>query len=55
MTDIMQNEKNAPQVRLNASDNLLKNMLRLTEAVDVQRRLAALEEKLGGVDHDHQR
>lgn len=55
MSDIMQDTGTASQVRLNAADAILRNALKLTDTVDVQRRLAALEERLGGVEHDHQR
>lgn len=47
MREIMQDTEHAPQVRLNAADAILRNGLRLTDVVDVQRRLAALEERFG--------
>lgn len=43
MVEIMTNKENAPQVRLNAADALLRNGLRLTEQTDVVAQLRELE------------
>ena len=43
MLDVMSNTKNAPQIRLNAADGVLRNSLRLIDAADVQARIERLE------------
>lgn len=47
MAEIMTNADNAPQVRLNAADALLRNAARLTEQSDILERVAALEAAFG--------
>ena len=41
--EIMDNSDNAPQVRLNAADAILRHGLRLTEQMDILDRLDELE------------
>ena len=43
MREIMDEKKNAPQVRLNAADNILRHGIRMTEQVDILNRLDELE------------
>ena len=43
MAAIMGNEENAPQVRLNAAEALLRNGLKLTEQADILERMEQLE------------
>ena len=43
LSEIMNNKDNAPQVRLNASEAIMRNMLRLNEQLDILNRLNALE------------
>lgn len=43
MAEVMKDTKNAPQVRLNAADAVLRNALKLTEQQDILERLSALE------------
>lgn len=48
MVTIMQDEKNPPQVRLNASESVVRNCLRLTEQQEILRRLDELEARMNG-------
>lgn len=43
MADIVEDEKTAPQVKLNAADAIIRNSLKLTEQADILKRLEALE------------
>lgn len=43
MADIVEDEKTAPQTKLNAADAIIRNSLKLTEQTDILRRLDALE------------
>lgn len=43
MADIVEDEKTAPQVKLNAADAIIRNSLKLTEQTDIIKRLEALE------------
>ena len=43
MAQIMTNEENTPQVRLNAADTILRHGLKLTEQIDIIERLESLE------------
>ena len=45
MLEIMRDARNAPQIRLNAADSVLRNSMKLTEQNDILRRLDALEGK----------
>lgn len=47
MAQIMTNEENAPQVRLNAADTILRHGLKLTEQIDIVERLEAIEKARG--------
>lgn len=44
--DIMNNESNSDQVRLNACDLIIRNTYRLTELTDTKVKLAKLQERL---------
>lgn len=48
MAEIMGNDKNSPQVRLNAADSIIRNGLRLTEQQEILERLEALERAQDG-------
>lgn len=48
MAEIMGNDKNSPQVRLNAADSIIRNGLRLTEQQEIIERLEALERAQDG-------
>lgn len=43
MAEVMNEKKNAPQIRLNAADAVLRHGLRLTEKVDIVERLDKME------------
>lgn len=43
MAEVMKNKEVAPQVRLNAADAVIRNGLKLTELVDVTKRVDELE------------
>ena len=43
MADIMGEDENAPQVRLNAAEAIIRNGMKLTEQTDILSRLDALE------------
>ena len=48
MHTIAVDAENAPQVRLNAADALMRHMYRLTEIIDFEARIVALEKLYGG-------
>lgn len=48
MAEIMRNDKNSPQVRLNAADAIIRNGIRLTEQREILERLEALERAQDG-------
>lgn len=48
MHEIAVDAENAPQIRLNACDALLRHMVRISELVDVMARLEKLEEWKNG-------
>ena len=52
MYEIMSNESNAPSIRLTAADAILRNGLRLTQAVDVARRLDEVEKMIHEIRED---
>ena len=43
MSDIMRNDAHGPQTRLNAAEAILRNAVKLTEIVDVERQITELE------------
>lgn len=53
MWEICQNEANPPQVRLNASEAILRNSLRFTECTDVLKQLQELEKWRAETDGKH--
>lgn len=50
MAEVMNNDSASHQVRLNAAEAVLRNTLKLTEAVDITERLAALERRAAEED-----
>lgn len=50
MVEIRDDKKTPPQVRLNASAELIRNGLRMAEVVDVVERMDAIEQKLEGIE-----
>lgn len=47
--DIMEDDNNSPQVRLNAVDLIIRNTYKLTELTDTKKLLKTLEERLNGL------
>lgn len=45
VNDIMRDTENAPQVRINAADTILRYAIKLTETVEIVTRIEALEER----------
>ena len=43
MADVMRNDAHGPQTRLNAAEAILRNAVKLTEIVDVERQITELE------------
>lgn len=48
MGQICTDAETPPQTRLNAADAIIRNTLKLTETVDILRRLGELEATIGG-------
>ena len=46
ITDIMNDKKTPPQIRLNAAESVIRNGMKMTELVDIVERMNALEERL---------
>jgi hypothetical protein len=46
MVSIMRDEENPPQVRLNASESIIRNCLRMTEQCEILQRLDELEARV---------
>ncbi|MBQ8358564.1 MAG: hypothetical protein IJX37_01430 [Oscillospiraceae bacterium] len=49
MVEIRDNEKTPPQIRLNASAELIRNGLKMIELIDIVDRMDSLEQKLEGI------
>ena len=49
MVEIRDDKKTLPQVRLNASVELIRNGLKMAEVVDVVERMDAIEQKMEGI------
>lgn len=48
LAKVCQDEKAAPQVRINAADAIIRNTLKMTEQSDILTRLGELEQQIGG-------